>query len=340
MLIQKDVSLRSVNTFGIDAKAAFYAELTHAEELSDVNYAIEQQNLALLLLGGGSNVLLANNFPGLVLRIMLKGISLEKKTPNHVFIRAMAGENWEDFVEYCVGNNWGGLENLTLIPGNVGTSPIQNIGAYGVELKDVFYSLEAYEIATGEIHTFYAPDCHFGYRNSFFKQEGKNKFIILSVCFRLTRQHHALNIHYGPVKAELENATITDPTLQDVMHAIQKIRRSKLPDPTELGNAGSFFKNPVLERHQLDVLKEQWPEIPAYEDGAGKVKTAAAWLIEQAGWKGFRENDAGVHQNQALVLVNYGNASGRQILELAQKIQASVQHTFGILLEMEVNIIE
>lgn len=340
MLIRKDVSLRSFNTFGIEANAALFAQLTHTEELTEIIGAIKQQDLSLLLLGGGSNVLLVNDFPGLVLQIMLKGIFLEKETKEHVFVKAMAGENWEEFVEYCVANNWGGLENLTLIPGNVGTSPMQNIGAYGVELKDVFHSLEAYEIATGEIHTFYAPDCHFGYRNSFFKQEGKNKYIILSVCFQLTRQYHTLNIHYGPVKAELENYGITTPGIKDVMQAIQNIRRSKLPDPTELGNAGSFFKNPLLDIQQMDELRKQWAGIPAYEDGTGKVKTAAAWLIEQAGWKGFRENDAGVHQNQALVLVNYGNATGRQILELAQRIQTSVQETFGISLEMEVNVID
>jgi UDP-N-acetylmuramate dehydrogenase len=340
MLIKKKVSLKSFNTFGLEAHADVYAELSDIRHFETLRNSPEFRKNKLLVLGGGSNVLFTEDFRGLVLRILLKGISITNETLDYVYVKAMAGENWETFVEYCVNKGWGGLENLTLIPGNVGTSPMQNIGAYGVELKDVFFSLEAIEISTGIIHTFFADDCQFGYRDSFFKQQGKGRFIITSVTFQLTRNQHHIRTQYGPVKQELENRKIHHPGIDDVMKVIQFIRKTKLPDPSELGNAGSFFKNPLLSKHEFSELAKSWPGIPAYEDASGNIKTAAAWLIEKAGWKGFREGDAGVHHNQALVLVNYGNASGNQIISLARKIQASVMEKFGVLLEMEVNIID
>lgn len=340
MIIKKKVSLKSFNTFGLEAYTDVYAELSDVRQFDVLRATAEFQNNKLLVLGGGSNVLFTDNFNGLVLRIMLKGISIVKELADHIYVKAMAGENWESFVEYCVEKGWGGLENLTLIPGNVGTSPMQNIGAYGVELKDVFYELEAIEISTGKIHTFSALDCQFGYRDSFFKQQGKGRFIITSVTFQLTKKNHLIRTLYGQVKQELENREIHNPGINDIMEVIQHIRRSKLPDPTVLGNAGSFFKNPILSKDVYSELVENWPELPAYEDACGNVKTAAAWLIERAGWKGYREGDAGVHQNQALVLVNYGNASGKQIIDLARKIQSSVMEKFGVFLEMEVNIID
>jgi UDP-N-acetylmuramate dehydrogenase len=340
MTIKNNVSLKSFNTFGLEAYASLYAGLTDIGQINVLRSTGEFQNNKLLVLGGGSNVLFTDDFNGLVLRIMLKGISVVKESNDHVFIKAMAGENWETFVEYCVEQGWGGLENLTLIPGNVGTSPMQNIGAYGVELKDVFYELEAIEISNGKSHVFSIKDCQFGYRDSFFKQQGKGRFIITSVTFQLTKNLHLIRSQYGPVKQELETRGIQNPGIKDIMDVIQSIRRSKLPDPTVLGNAGSFFKNPVLSKDVFAELVKNWPGLPSYEDASGNVKTAAAWLIEKAGWKGYREGDAGVHQNQALVLVNYGNATGKQIIDLAGKIQSSVMEKFGVFLEMEVNIID
>lgn len=339
MVIKNDVSLRAFNTFGIEAHANSYIELTQLSQLEKIQPFFNNAAYPFLLLGGGSNILLTGDFKGVVARVRLKGITVVEQSSDHILVKAMAGENWEQFVEYCVHRGWGGLENMTMIPGNVGTSPIQNIGAYGSELKDVFHSLEAYELTTGTTHSFSASDCNFGYRDSFFKREGKNKFIILSVCFRLTRNHHNIRLQYGPVKAELEKMEIDEPKIVDVMNAIQNIRRSKLPDPQVLGNAGSFFKNPVLPLSQMEALALQWPGIPSYPDESGNKKTAAAWLIEKAGWKGFRRGDAGVHNQQALVLVNYGNATGNEIYHLAREIQHSVQQKFGVELEMEVNIV-
>jgi UDP-N-acetylmuramate dehydrogenase len=339
MVIKNDVSLRDVNTFGIDVNARYYVELTHLSQLKSIQPLFNDTAQPFLLLGGGSNILLTGDFKGVVARVMFRGVKVVEQTIDHVLVKAMAGENWERFVEYCVHQGWGGLENLTLIPGNVGTSPIQNIGAYGSELKDVFHSLEAFEPATGTTHTFFPSDCHFGYRDSFFKREGRNRFIILSVCFRLTTHQHNIKLHYGPVKTELEKMQVDEPGIDDVMKAIQNIRRSKLPDPQVLGNAGSFFKNPVLPVSQFETMASKWPGMPSYADESGNIKTAAAWLIEKAGWKGFRRGDAGVHNQQALVLVNYGHATGKEIYQLAREIQHSVLEMFGVELEMEVNVV-
>lgn len=338
MIVQEHIPLKSLNSFALDVKARWFTEPESEKDLTELRSAGFFKDFPFMILGGGSNVLFMSDFPGLIVRMNSKGVFVEKLDKDYVYVRAMAGVNWPDFVEYCVQNEWGGIENLTLIPGNVGTSPMQNIGAYGVELKDTFSDLHAWEIATGKIHTFYPDDCRFGYRDSFFKKEGKGKYIILSVCFRLTTSRHRLITHYGSVHDMLTQRKIAQPGLKDVMAAIQWIRRSKLPDPVELGNAGSFFKNPVLTAGAYHKLKNKFPELPSYEAGNGLVKTAAGWLIEKAGWKGYREGDAGVHQKQALVLVNYGNATGEDIFRLSEKIKTSVFEQFGIQLEREVNI--
>jgi UDP-N-acetylmuramate dehydrogenase len=242
-------------------------------------------------------------------------------------------------VELCLKNNWGGIENLTLIPGNVGTSPMQNIGAYGVEIKDSFHELKALELKTGEIKTFNREQCRFGYRDSYFKNDGRDKYLILSVCFRLTRKNHDLNTTYGIINQELNKLGVKQPGLYDVANVVRSIRRSKLPDPAELGNAGSFFKNPLITQKQYNSLKSEYPEMPGFPDASGKIKTAAAWFIDKAGWKGSHEGDAGVHKKQALVLVNYGKATGSDILNLSEKIQKSVKEKFNVNLEREVNVV-
>lgn len=338
MQVHDNISLKSFNTFGLDVTARYFAELQSTDQLEELTQLCPWKEHPFLVLGGGSNVLFAENFPGFVLRIATRGITVEKETADYVYVRAMAGEGWESFVEYCVARNLGGIENLTLIPGNVGTSPMQNIGAYGVELKDTFHSLEAFEIATGKIHTFNNADCRFGYRESIFKKEAKNKFIILSVCFRLTRNNHSLRTDYGAVKEQLLMQGVKTPGIKDVMTAIQHIRRSKLPDPKVLGNAGSFFKNPVMEEEDFQALVHRFPDMPSWKSDTDRVKVPAAWLIERAGWKGYREGDAGVHHQQALVLVNYGKATGNELLELAGKVRNSVSEKFGVQLEPEVNI--
>jgi UDP-N-acetylmuramate dehydrogenase len=339
MEILKNISLKKYNTFGIDAKTAYFAELSDAKELPLLLNHIEKTRLPWYILSGGSNVLFVDDFPGIIIYVNIKGIKKIDETDDHVYVRAMAGENWEDFVELSLKNNWGGIENLTLIPGNVGTSPMQNIGAYGVEIKDSFHELQATELKTGEVKTFNWEQCRFGYRESFFKNEGKNKYLILSVCFRLTRRNHNLNTTYGVINQELDKLGIQQPGLFDVANVIRSIRRSKLPDPAQLGNAGSFFKNPLITQEHFNTLKSVHPEIPGFPDASGKVKTAAAWFIEKAGWKGYREGDAGVHHLQSLVLVNFGKATGNEILSLSEKIQKSVNEKFKVNLEREVNVV-
>lgn len=339
MEILKNISLKNYNTFGIDTNTAYFTELSEEKKLPSLLHWIEKNRIPYYLLSGGSNVLFVDDFPGIIIQINTKGIKKIDESDDHVFVRAMAGENWEDFVELCLKNNWGGIENLTLIPGNVGTGPMQNIGAYGVEIKDSFHELQAMELRTGIIKTFNRDQCRFGYRDSFFKNDGRDKYIILSVCFRLTRKEHILNTTYGIINQELESLGIKQPGLRDVANVIRSIRRNKLPDPAELGNAGSFFKNPLITQGHYDTLKIKYPEMPGFHDASGKVKTAAAWFIEKAGWKGYRDGDAGVHKKQALVLVNYGKAKGNDILSLSEKIQKSVKEMFDIYLEREVNLI-
>jgi len=282
-------------------------------------------------------MLLTKNIDNLVLQINLKGIVVNDTDNDVVYVTAEAGENWHEFVMWCISQNYGGLENLALIPGNVGTCPIQNIGAYGVEIKDTFYQLEALEIETGKIKTFTKEACDFGYRNSVFKNELKGKYIIVNVTFKLTKRNHNFNISYGAISATLKD--ISKPTLQEIANAVIAIRQSKLPDPKEIGNSGSFFKNPVIDLDSFQILQKKYPEIPHYIVSENEIKIPAGWLIEQCGFKGQRFGDAGVHQNQALVLVNYGNASGQEILELAKKIQQKILETYNISLEIEVNII-
>lgn len=284
-------------------------------------------------------MLLTKDIDKLVVHIDIKGISIDNEDDNFVYITVNAGENWHDFVLFCIDENYGGIENLSLIPGNVGTCPIQNIGAYGVEVKDTITKVEAIEIETGKRVIFSNEDCQFGYRNSIFKNELKGKVILTSVSFKLTKKNHKLNTSYGAIETELASKNITKPTLKDISDAVIAIRKSKLPDPNEIGNSGSFFKNPVISKKQFLALQKGNPNVPSYTVSETEIKVPAGWLVEQAGFKGKRFGDAGVHEKQALVLVNYGNASGKEIYLLAKKIQETVANKFGISLEIEVNII-
>lgn len=330
-------SLKDYNTFGFDVKALQFYQVNSVEELTDILkncYADE-----VFVLGGGSNILLTQDLNQTVLQINIKGISIVNENDDYVIIKAQAGENWHEFVQYCVNNGYGGLENLSLIPGNVGTAPIQNIGAYGVELQDHFIECEAIHRQTLETRIFEKQDCHFGYRDSVFKNRYKNQYIITSVSFRLTKRFHILQTSYGSIKSELEAESIDYPTIKDIANAVIKIRQEKLPDPKKIGNSGSFFKNPIIGKEQFDELIQKYPEAKYYRLNEHHYKVPAGWLVDHAGLKGFREGDAGVHKRQALVLVNYGKATGKDILNLAKKIQSTVKDKYGIQLEMEVNVI-
>ena len=293
----------------------------------------------LLVLGGGSNILLTKDVDALVLHINIKGIEVVSVYENNVRVRVAAGENWHEFVSWCLDKNYGGVENLSLIPGNVGTAPIQNIGAYGVELKDTFISCEAMNIQTQELRAFTKEECDFGYRNSIFKEELKGQYIITSVIFELSSHQHTVKTNYGAIESKLKNDGIENPTIQDISKAVISIRNSKLPNPKVLGNSGSFFKNPVISCSEFELLKIQFPKIPYYKVSETNVKIPAGWLIETAGFKGKTFGNYGVHNKQALVLVNYGNASGKDILELSEKIQEAILIVFDIVLESEVNIL-
>lgn len=337
MEILKNHSLKTFNTFGIDANAREFATVEQIDQLIDLIKRTPKNDF--FILGGGSNILLTNDIEKLVIQLNLKGVSIIEESENFVIIEAMAGEVWHEFVQFTLKNNFGGLENLSLIPGNVGTSPMQNIGAYGIEIKDFFYSCKALNLETLTIETFYTDDCKFGYRESVFKNELKGKYIILSVQFKLTKQNHKLHIDYGAIKQELEKMQISNPTIQDVSKAVIQIRESKLPNPKEIGNSGSFFKNPVITKKEFNTLLEKNPNMPHYVVSENEIKIPAGWLIEQAGFKGERFGDAGVHKNQALVLVNYGNATGAEILAVAHQIQAKVDELYNIKIVPEVNII-
>lgn len=341
MNILQNISLKPYNSFGIEATAAYFSSFSSIDELASLLEISNQQYR--LILGGGSNILLTKNIDGYVLKNELKGIEKVHEDENHFYIKANAGENWHGFVMHCIENNYAGLENLSLIPGNVGASPMQNIGAYGVEIKDVFHSLEAYDIHDKKIVQFTLNDCEFGYRESVFKTRYKNRFVILSVTYRLNKKP-AYNVSYGAIKQQLEIMGITELSIKAISDAVIQIRTSKLPDPKQTGNAGSFFKNPIIEKEQLTALSSVYPDIPFYPASAPEqlqthVKIAAGWLIEKCGWKGYRNHDAGCHAKQALVLVNYGNAKGSEIFNLSEEIISSVNEKFGILLEREVNII-
>ncbi len=335
--MQQHISLRSFNTFGIDVSAAAYTEL-HTP--ADLQTLIREgyTRTSHLFLGGGSNVLFTRDFDGLVLRNCLKGIHVVEEDAHTVLIEAAGGEVWHHLVMFTVERGWGGIENLSLIPGTVGAAPMQNIGAYGVELNQVFEELTAVHIQTGEQRTFNKQDCAFGYRESVFKKDLKGQYFIQSVRLRLQKQPQ-VHIAYGAIKDVLAQKHITLPRVQDVSEAVIAIRQSKLPDPRVLGNAGSFFKNPEIPEAQYHILKQSFPAIPGYPAAPGHIKVPAGWLIEQCGWKGKRVGNTGAHKDQALVLVNYGGATGAEILALAYAIQESVQQRFGITITPEVNII-
>jgi len=336
--ILQNVSLKQFNTFGINAIAKQFAAFSTVEELQALLAHKHAGRSKPLILGGGSNLLFTKDVDGLVLKNELKGIELVKEDPHHFYVKAAAGENWHQFVIHCIRHNYAGLENLSLIPGNVGASPMQNIGAYGAEIKDVFESLEALNVKDNIIHIFSANDCAFGYRESVFKRKYKEQFVILNVLFRLNKVP-VFNTAYGAIEQELQKTNVKELSIQAISQAVINIRSSKLPDPAEIGNAGSFFKNPTLPLKQFQLVFKEYNNMPHYKVDENHVKIPAAWLIEQCGWKGYRKGDAGVHVHQPLVLVNYGNAGGKDIYRLSEEILQSVKHKFGILLEREVNII-
>lgn len=338
MKLDENKSLKNYNTFGIEATARYFLELNTKEEIFEFIQSAKFKNIAQLILGGGSNLLFTKDFDGIVLKNNLKGIELIEETDEHIFVKSAAGEIWHNFVSYCIQHNYAGIENLSLIPGCVGASPMQNIGAYGVEIKDVFHSLEAIQLSDASIHNFSKNDCEFGYRESVFKRKLKNQFLISAVTFRLNKIPH-YNTSYGAIEKEMEQMQVKEVSIAAISAAVCNIRRSKLPNPSEIGNAGSFFKNPVITTAQFDQLKQAFPDIVGYRNSDTETKLAAGWLIEQCGWKGFRKGDAGVHKNQALVLVNYKDATGSQIYDLSQEVMDSVQAKFGVVLEREVNII-
>jgi len=335
LTIQENISLKEYNTFGVECYAKRFVSI-------DSFYGLKQlvnKEKDLFLISGGSNMLLTKNIDTLVALINIKGISIDKEDEGFVYLTVNSGENWHEFVLWCISQNYGGLENLSLIPGNVGTCPIQNIGAYGVEVKDTITKVEALHVESTKLETFSNAECDFGYRNSIFKNEAKGKYILTSVSFQLTKNQHQLNTSYGAIETALQEKNISSPTIKDVSDAVISIRQSKLPDPKEIGNSGSFFKNPVITSSQFLELQSIYPTIPNYTISNTETKIPAGWLVEQCGFKGKRYGDAGVHEKQALVLVNYGNASGKEIFLLAKKIQQAVFEKFNIQLEIEVNII-
>jgi UDP-N-acetylmuramate dehydrogenase len=342
MQVQENFSLKQYNTFGMDILARYFSRFGSVEALMELS-AHSGFNTALVL-GGGSNILFTGNFNSLILKNEIRGIYKIREDDDFIYIAAGAGENWHQFVLHCIENGWAGIENLSLIPGCTGASPMQNIGAYGVEIKDVFYELKAFHITEKTIHTFSNENCKFGYRESVFKRKYKGQFIITEVVFRL-RKKPVFNTSYGAIEQELSKMGVKDVSLKAVSDAVIRIRSSKLPDPAVIGNAGSFFKNPSVPKEQFVVLKQRFENITGYENNDGTVKLAAGWLIEHSGpedgisWRGYRTGDVGVHAKQALVLVNYGNAKGSDIFELSERILQTVVDKFGVLLEREVNII-
>lgn len=335
--VKENISLKHLNTFGIDVNARYYAEVFSVENIRDLISGGYLKDRDFLILGGGSNILFTNNVEGIVIKNEIRGITLIKEDNDSVFVRAGAGELWHHLVSYCIAHDYAGIENLSLIPGSVGAAPIQNIGAYGVELKDVFWELEGINIQTTEVKLFTKEDCHFGYRNSIFKKELKNQYIITHVTLKLKKQP-VYNISYGAIESELQAMGVSRLSIKAIGDAVCNIRLRKLPDPLTIGNAGSFFKNPEIDKNKFEQLKQEYPDVVGHDTSEGKMKLAAGWLVEQCGWKGKRIDDAGIHQNQALVLVNYGNAKGEEVYRLALQVQQSVKDKFGVLLETEVNI--
>jgi len=336
--IKENVNLQPYNTFGIEAYCRFFTELNSPDDFSALFTESVFNSNKKLIIGGGSNLLFTKNFEGLVIKNNLKGINIISEDDNEVIVRAAAGENWHDLVVFCIDHNFGGLENLSLIPGCVGASPMQNIGAYGAEIKDVFEALEAYSLVNGEKKIFRAKDCNFGYRESVFKHQYKDQYLIVSVSFKL-RKNAQVNTAYGSVNTELEAMHVTSPTIKDVSNAVIQIRRSKLPDPNITGNAGSFFKNPEVSEAKYLELKNSFHDLVAYPLANGNYKLAAGWLIEQCGLKGYELNGAAVHTKQALVIINKNNATGKAVYDLSAYVLKKVNDKFGVTLEREVNII-
>jgi len=338
MPFQENVSLKKYNTFAVEAKARYFVTLSDHEELKSLVTGFDPGETRHLVMGGGSNLLFTGDFDGWILRNEIKGIEIVEETQEEVLVKAGGGESWSGFVDFTVENGWGGLENLSLIPGTVGAAPVQNIGAYGVEQEMAFESLEACNLITGKTCIFNKAECDFGYRNSIFKNAEKGKWFVLNVTYRL-KKTPKLHLDYTPLRKAFENTPEEQITIKTISNAVKSIRRSKLPDPRKMGNAGSFFKNPVVLHEKFLRLQQHFPEIPFYQQQNGKVKIPAGWLIEQTGWKGKRMGNAGVHHQQALVIVNYGNASGQEILQLAQTVQKDVLKKFDITLEPEVYIL-
>jgi len=335
--LQKNISLQSMNTFGIAATAQWFLPFKSVSELKEIfSHRVYQENDHVVL-GGGSNILLTKNVDALVLKNEILGKEIIRENDNYAWVQFGAGEVWHDCVHWAIKNELGGIENLSWIPGTVGAAPMQNIGAYGVEIKSVIHEVQAIEKATGIERTFSNDDCQFGYRESIFKHSLKNKYIITGVILKLNKRHQ-LQLSYGAIQTELDARNISKPTIQDVSAVVISIRQSKLPDPNEIGNAGSFFKNPVVSQAVFQKLNEQYPAMPAYTQAQG-VKIPAAWLIENAGWKGFQDGEIGVHKQQALVLVNYGNGAGLDIYNLSEKIIKDVAARYGIDLQREVNVL-
>ncbi|MBN2610618.1 MAG: UDP-N-acetylmuramate dehydrogenase [Bacteroidales bacterium] len=334
--VGENISLKSYNTFGLDAYAKYFAEPCSKNEIKDLLQSHLKDIQPKLILGEGSNILFNGDFNGLIIKPSIKGIEIIKDTSEQVYLRVGSGENWDGFVQFCVENNYGGIENLSFIPGTVGASPVQNIGAYGVEVKDLIDSVETIDSKTLETKIFHANECQFGYRTSLFKETLKNRSIITMVVFRLEKEPRFVT-HYGSIGKELDKYPETN--IKNIREVVVKIRKQKLPDPKELGNAGSFFKNPVVSLETLEYIKKFYPKVPYWESDSEKVKLSAAWLIETCQWKSKKIGDAGTYRKQPLVIVNYGHASANDILTLAGKIQKAVKNHFAIQLEPEVNII-
>lgn len=338
MNIQKDISLKPFNTFGIDVTAKYFCDVTSENELKELLKSEIARTEKKLVLGGGSNILFTKNFEGLIIRNNIKGIIIVEDNDEYMLVKSGAGEIWHNLVLWSISKNLGGIENLSLIPGCVGAGPIQNIGAYGAELKDVFHELEAMHMETGEVKKFSRIDCRFGYRDSAFKNDLKNKWLITTVTLRLNKRP-VFKTTYGAIESELKNMCVEKLSVKAISDAVIRIRKSKLPDPEVIGNAGSFFKNPEVKKEKFIQLKSSYEKIAAYELPNGQIKLAAGWLIEQCGWKGKVVGNTGSHKDQALVLVNYGNASGNEVYQLAKAIQQSVKEKFSVEIETEVNII-
>jgi len=335
MDVKENISLKPYNTFGIDIKASHFVEVASIENLKTV---LSKKNDSILILGGGSNLLFTQDYKGLVIKNNLKGIEVVGENDEEIFLKVGAGEVWHDFVLSCIEKNYAGIENLSLIPGNVGASPMQNIGAYGVEVKDIITEVEAFDLRDNSIRTFSNSACEFAYRSSIFKTTEKGNYFITAVTFRLNKKEK-INTSYGAIEGELKRLGISSPSIRDVSNAVINIRSSKLPDPKEIGNSGSFFKNPIVTEEERNTIVKDHPDAPNYIQPNGNFKMAAGWLIEKCGWKGKRIDDYGVHAKQALVLVNYGGAKGSDIFKLSTQIIDAVNDTFGIELEREVNIL-